>query len=106
MVLVIILTVRSEALEKFREFERRAAVVMAKHGGVIERTVVVPPAGAERLMKEVHIVTFPSQQALLAYQNDPALREVAYLRHESVVHTEILAGEEGPTYHTSQEEIP
>lgn len=38
--LVVILTVRREALEQFRAFEAQAAAVMTTHGGRIERTVV------------------------------------------------------------------
>lgn len=49
-------------------------------------------------MKEVHIVTFPSEQALSAYRRDTELQQVAQLREASVVKTEILKGEDGPDY--------
>jgi hypothetical protein len=95
---VAILSVRREALEMFRAFERHAAGVMARHGGRIERTVVVSPEDAPGLVKEIHVVTFPDEQAFLAYRGDPRLRELAHLRDASVVHTEVLVGEEGPDY--------
>jgi hypothetical protein len=98
MTLVAILSVRPERLDEFRAFERAAAAVMARHGGAIERTVVIPPAGAEAPLKEVHIVTFPDEGALHAYQRDPALQEVLHLRAGSVVATELLIGEDGPEY--------
>jgi hypothetical protein len=98
MTLVAILTVRRDALDGFRAFERHAASVMARHGGRIERTVVVSPPGTPDLIKEVHIVTFPDERALAAYRADPRRGELAHLRDESVVHTEILAGEDGPDY--------
>jgi hypothetical protein len=98
MTLVAILTVRMAELAKFRAFERRAARVMASHGGRIERTVVVAPAGAE-LIKEIHIVTFPDAAAFQAYRADARLGELARLREESVVDTEVLVGEAGPDYH-------
>jgi len=98
MTLVVILTVRKEALDKFRTFEKRAAAVMAKYGGAIERTVVITPQNAEDLLKEIHIVTFPDEPALLAYQQDADLKAVSPLRTESVVHTEVMIGEEGPDY--------
>jgi len=98
MTLVVILTVRSEALDKFRTFEKRAATVMAKYGGAIERTVVVPPSRTGDFVKEVHLVTFPNEQALLAYQNDEGLKKLSHLRQESVVQTEIMVGEDGPNY--------
>ena len=98
MTLVVILTVRREALEQFRTFERRAAAVMAKYGGAIERTVVITPQNTEDVLKEIHIVTFPDEQAFLAYRQDADLAAVASLRVESVVHTELMIGEDGPDY--------
>ncbi|AUX38718.1 hypothetical protein SOCE26_000960 [Sorangium cellulosum] len=99
MTLVVILTVRCEAIETFRAFERKAAGVMARYGGAIERTVVTAPDGAGEHVKEVHLVTFPDEQAFSAYRRDAELEAVAHLRRESVVQTEILIGEEGPDYH-------
>jgi hypothetical protein len=98
MTLVVILSVQRDALDKFRAFERHAAAVMARHGGRIERTVVVSAEDSPGVVKEVHIVTFPDQQAFLAYRDDPRRGELAHLRDESVVHTEILIGEDGPDY--------
>lgn len=99
MTLVAILTVRRAALDDFRAFERHAAAVMARHGGRIERTVVVPLSGAPELLKEVHVVTFPDGRAFEAYRADPRRDELAHLRAAAVVHTEVLAGEDGPSYH-------
>jgi uncharacterized protein (DUF1330 family) len=96
--LVVILTVRREALDAFRQFEHQAARVMADHGGRIERTVVVDTPDAPALVKEIHVVTFPDASALRAYRADERLGALAALREASVVHTEILAGEDGPSY--------
>ena len=98
MTLVVILTVRGEAIDKFRIFERQAARVMAKHGGAIERTVVIPPVRPGEVLKEIHIVTFPNEQALEAYREDSDLKQLAHLREEAVVQTEIFVGEDGPDY--------
>jgi hypothetical protein len=96
MILVVTLTVRPEALEAFRSFEQQAARIMSRHGGAIERAVVIPPAQPGAPLREVHIVTFPSPDAFAAYRADPALAALAPLREASVLHTEILTGEEGP----------
>jgi len=98
MTLLAMMTVRRDAIEKFRAFERRAATVMRTHGGRIERTVVVAVDGSPDLFKEIHVVTFPSESAFAAYRGDEGLSELAHLREQSVVHTEILAGEDGPDY--------
>lgn len=99
MTIVAIMTVRSAAAGTFRAFERRAAEIMADHGGTIERTVVAhaPPPG--ETFREIHIVTFPDGEALAAYRRDERLLAMAPLREESVMATEIIIGEDGPDYH-------
>ncbi|MGK3997749.1 hypothetical protein [Sorangium sp. So ce1024] len=101
MTLVVILTVRCDALDAFRAYERQAAAVMARYGGAIEQTVVTAPDSGGICLKEIHLVTFPDEQALSAYRRDGELAAVAHLRDASVVETEILRGEEGPDYHAA-----
>lgn len=98
MTLVVILTVRDGALATFRAFETKAAAVMARYGGAIERAVVIPPRAAGEALREVHVVTFPDERALLAYREDPELKAAAGLREASILATEILVGEDGPAY--------
>jgi len=95
--LVVILTVRSSAADLFRSFERQAAVIMSRHGGAIERTVVVR-GRSEDLFREIHIVTFPGDDAFAAYRDDPELSAIAHLREASVTATEVMVGEDGPDY--------
>jgi hypothetical protein len=101
MTLVAILTVRREAIDDFRAFEAHAAEVMKKHGGQIERTVVVVPDGSAHVIKEIHVVTFPSEEAFAAYRKDEHLARFAHLRDQSVVHAELFVGEDGPSYAAS-----
>ena len=98
MTLVAILTVRRQALEMFRQFERHAATVMATYGGRIERTVVVDEPSAPELLTEIHLVTFPDARAFGAYRKDPRLAVQAHLREASVVESQVLVGEDGPRY--------
>jgi uncharacterized protein (DUF1330 family) len=98
MTLVVTLTVRREAIEAFRRFERAAARIMAQHGGAIERAVVLRADANATLLREIHIVTFPDDEAFEAYRSDPQLRDLVALRDACVVATEILVGEEGPSY--------
>ena len=100
MIVVAIMTVRKNEIEKFRRFESEAAAIMASYGGAIERTVVIPLPMHPELFKELHIVTFPREEDFTAYRQDKALQQVAHLRTESVVETEILVGDTGPNYHS------
>jgi uncharacterized protein (DUF1330 family) len=98
LVVVAILTVRKAALEDFRAFERRAASVMAAHGGSFERTVTVSEGGPPGTVKEVHVLAFPDRPSFDAYRADPRLAALRHQRERSVVSTEILMGEDGPDY--------
>ena len=96
MLLVATMTVRREAVEDFRAFERRAATIMAKYGGVIERTIVADDGSTP--LQEVHVVSFPDERAFAAYQADEGLQRIAPLRERSVIQTVIVRGEAGPDY--------
>ncbi len=98
LTLVAILTVRMDALASFREFETHAARIMARYGGRMERAVVVAQAGEPETIKEIHVVTFPGQDAFAAYRGDGELARFAHLRAEAVLHSEVLVGVDGPDY--------
>jgi hypothetical protein len=95
LVLVVVLTVAAAAADAFRDYERQAAAVMARHGGRIERAVVVP--GGETF-REIHLVRFPGPEALAAYRADRALAALAAERAQVVLRTEVLTGADGPVY--------
>ena len=98
MLLVAILTVRRARLDDFRRFETAAAQIMARHGGRIERAVVLdapPTPGEPDALRELHLVRFPDDDALAAYRSDP---DLAALREATVISTEIWPATDGPTY--------
>jgi uncharacterized protein (DUF1330 family) len=98
MVLVVLLTVKPSELEKFRAYEHQAALVMAKHGGSIEKVVEIPVESDLDPHREVHIVSFPDEASYQAYSIDPDMAAWRAFRDASVIKTEILKGNEGPDY--------
>lgn len=98
MVLVVLLSVRPSEIEKFRAYEHQAALVMAKHGGAIEKVVEIPVENDNDPHREVHIVSFPDESAYQAYTVDPDMANWRSLRDDSVIKTEILKGNVGPDY--------
>ena len=98
LLIVAILTIHSGADDSLREYETEAARIMAKYGGVIERTMVVEPPAAEERMREVHLLSFPNHDAFARYRADADLSALAGLRLSCIAHTEILFGREGPNY--------
>jgi len=99
LVLVATLQVRRDALDAFRRFEAIAARVMSRHGGAIERVVVLRPEAPDADHREVHLVRFPDEAAFAAYRGDPELLAASPLREQSVIATSILVGTDGPDYH-------
>ena len=98
LVIVAILTPHSGSMEIFREYETKAAVVIARHGGAIERTVVEEPLDPGKPIREVHVITFPDLAAFLSYRTDPDFASLADMRSTSIAHTELLFGRDGPDY--------
>jgi antibiotic biosynthesis monooxygenase (ABM) superfamily enzyme len=92
--LVALLRVRAEALADFRAFEEQAARVMARHGGRIERALVLEPSGEPGVLKELHLVRFRSEADFESYRADAALAAALPLRERSVIGTEIWQAED------------
>jgi uncharacterized protein (DUF1330 family) len=89
--LVVSLWLATDDVAAFESFERRAAEVMAPHGGRIAS--VVRCAGDPGEPFEVHVVTFPSAAALRAYREDPRHAELRELRERVIARTDIWSGE-------------
>jgi hypothetical protein len=100
VLLVAILTVRRAHAGEFRRFEDAAARIMARHGGAIERAVVLDAAPGDdpETFRELHLVRFPDATALGAYRADPALAALAALRAAAIASTELWTGADGPVY--------
>jgi uncharacterized protein (DUF1330 family) len=97
MLLVAILTVRREALAGFRAYEAAAAAIMDRHGGSLERAIVLRSSD-DATVREVHLVRFPDEAALAAYRADPELVALAPQRDAAVIATEVMIGDDGPDY--------
>jgi quinol monooxygenase YgiN len=99
IVLLATLTVHPDKVDAFHDYERRAARVMAKHGGRIERVVVLEPDPEDRFYRETHVVTFRDRAALAAYRDDADFQALAALRESCILATAIRYGTAGEDYH-------
>ena len=100
VVVVVRLFVRPGRETDFRRFETEAARIMARHGGRLERAIrptATAPADAP-LPDEIHVVSFPSAEALAAYRADAELAGLAALRESAIARTELVVGDEIPRY--------
>ncbi|MBL8222576.1 MAG: DUF1330 domain-containing protein [Bryobacterales bacterium] len=93
MWVVAILTPKPEAWDLFREYETKAAAILARYGARIVQSIVDEPR-----TREVHLIAFPSREAFQHYRADVELASLATLREASITHTEVIIGHDGPTY--------
>lgn len=98
LLVVAILTPRADALEAFREYECKAARILARHGAAIERTILENPSASGAPLREVHIISFPDSSAFDRYRVDPELAALATMRDSCIAHTEVMLGQAGPDY--------
>jgi hypothetical protein len=75
---------------------------MARHGGVIERALVLEnriaqPDDADSL-RELHIVRFVDEAAFAAYRADAELFALRREREACIASTEVWSASEGPRY--------
>jgi uncharacterized protein (DUF1330 family) len=98
IVLVALLFVDPERRADFERFEARAAVVLKRHGAAIERRVGFPGRGGEAMPHELHLVRFPSRDALERYRADPELATLAPLRAAAIRRTVVWEGIEEPPF--------
>ena len=95
--LVATIEVRRQAEAGFRQYEARAAAIMAKYGGLIERAIKVDgPAEAESFV-EIHVVRFPDHASLESYRLDPELAALAAMRERAVMATTVVRGRAAPS---------
>ena len=85
MVLVQIVRIPAEGVDAFQRFESIVLPLMPNHGGGLLRRLRSADGGIE-----VHVLSFPSQEALDAYRTDPARLEHLPLLKESGAVAELL----------------
>jgi uncharacterized protein (DUF1330 family) len=97
VILHVTLTVHKAHVGDLREFESAAARVMHKFGGAILGAIELDGIDPETI-REIHIVSFPSDDAYAAYRAAPDLVPLMPLRERSVASTTIVRGRPVPRY--------
>jgi uncharacterized protein (DUF1330 family) len=97
-ILIATLTVHPDRVEAFRAYERKAAKIMERHGGRIERVIALDPDPEDAFYRETHLVSFPDEAALAAYRNDPEFKSLAKEREACILATAIRRGKEAAGY--------
>lgn len=83
---------RDADLAGFEAYERRAARVLARHGARIERAFRPLDAAEDPALPfEIHLVSFPDQAALVAWQADPERAALQEDRERLIARTTVIA---------------
>jgi uncharacterized protein (DUF1330 family) len=100
MYVVVRLWIRESREAEFEAYERKVARIMACHGGVIERAIRCSEslASATAPPFEVHVLRFPSNAQYEEFRRDPRRKALSAERATAISSTDVLLGEEGPTY--------
>jgi len=85
MTLVQIVRIPPQGVAAFQEFESHVLPIMPRYGGRLERRL----RNADGTV-EVHVVSFPSAEALERYTNDPDRQRHLPLRDASGASTELI----------------
>src|SRR5882757_9464981 len=98
--ILVRLWIHRELETEFEAYERKVSRIMARYGGVIERTIRTTGASDERSDEpfEVHVLKFPSQDHYVAYQDDAERHSLSAERASIITNTDVLVGMPGPTY--------
>ena len=77
--------VPTRGLEAFAAYESRVLPLLAEHGGKLDRRLQSADGHVE-----LHLVTFPSDEAFVAYRDDERRREQRHLLERSAAAIEVL----------------
>ena len=94
LIIVASLFIHSGRQAEFEQFESAAESIMVRYGGGIERRIGFPSGANPDQPHEVHILTFPDQEAFARYRADADLLALADLRARAIRHTTVWVGSE------------
>ena len=92
--------IRSGLETEFEAYERKVSRIMARYGGVIERTIRTSRASDDVSDQpfEIHVLKFPSRDLYDAYRDDAERRSLSGQRDSIITNTDTVVGTPGPTY--------
>jgi uncharacterized protein (DUF1330 family) len=88
------------SVAEFEAYERKAARIIGKYGGSIEKVIRTGQENSPDTPFEIHVVSFPGQEQFAAYRADPELLSLATDREAAILKTVVVPGAGGPAYST------
>ena len=94
--LIVALFVNPDRHAEFESFEARAAEIMSRFGGKIERRIGFANRDDASVPDEVHVVTFPDLESYNRYRESPGIQALASQRAIAIRKTIVWRGVELP----------
>ena len=91
--LVVSLWLKRHDIPAFEAYEKKAARLLANHGGRVDRAIRIKPGEGDPPF-EVHVVSFPDRDRYLGYRADPEVRALVEERNRIIGRTVVLEGED------------
>ena len=82
----------------FEAYETKAARIMKRYGGQIERTIRPVEGGDANTPFEIHVLRFPDQLQFDAFRADDELKALAPERAAVITRSVAVLGIEAPVY--------
>ena len=99
--LIVALFIHPNRRAEFESFETRAAEIMSRVGGRIERRIACSSDDDPSAPDEVHLVTFPDLDSYNRYRESSELQALASLRASAIRKTVVWRGTELPAFEKS-----
>lgn len=99
--LIVSLFINPDRHAEFESFETRAAEIMSRFGGTIERRIACSTKDDSSVPDEVHVVTFPDLDSYNRYRESPELQALASLRAIAIRKTVVWRGIDLPSFDKS-----
>jgi antibiotic biosynthesis monooxygenase (ABM) superfamily enzyme len=99
--LVVALFIHPNRRAEFERFETRAAEIMRRVGGRIERRIACSSDDDSSAPDEVHLVTFPDVDSYNRYRESAELQALASLRASAIRKTVVWRGTKLPAFEKS-----
>ena len=98
---VVSLWIENGSIAAFEAYERKAAKIMKRYGGSIERAIRLSPNAEQPNQPfEVHLVRFPGHEMFVGYSLDSELKALSSERNAAIAKSVVVMGYENPPYVT------
>ena len=98
--IIVFLYATKKGLLALQSFEQKVLPLLEKHGGRLDAAFTPNPetTSVDDRPDEIHVLSFPSEAAFVAYREDPKLLALSEERTKAIRNTQFIAGNAVTSY--------